>query len=171
GVVVLTNTEPGGAGLFLAVSRTIVDGYLGLDDYQWTNKFYNYFKERVAQGDDVTRQVWATVQANKKANISEQDYIGIYKDNWFGKMEIFNNNGKLWIKSYRSPKLNGQLQYYKANTFAVKWEYQDMNADAFVMFSLDENGIAQSIKMKGISPNIDFSFDFQDLVLQRISKD
>jgi len=171
GVVVLTNTEPGGAGLFLAVSRTIVDGYLGLDDYQWTNKFYNYFKEREAQGDDVTRQVWATVQANKKANISEQDYIGIYKDNWFGKMEIFNNNGKLWIKSYRSPKLNGQLQYYKANTFAVKWEYQDMNADAFVMFSLDENGIAQSIKMKGISPNIDFSFDFHDLVLQRISKD
>src|SRR5690606_6919891 len=97
--------------------------------------------------------------------------LPIYKDNWFGKMEIFNNNGKLWIKSYRSPKLNGQLQYYKANTFAVKWEYQDMNADAFVMFSLDENGIAQSIKMKGISPNIDFSFDFQDLVLQRISKD
>lgn len=171
GVVVLTNTEPGGAGLFLAVSRTIVDGYLGLDDYQWIEKFYNYFKEKEAQGDDVTKQVWATVQTNKKANINEQDYIGIYKDNWFGKMEIFNNNGKLWIKSYRSPKLNGQLQYYKANTFAVKWEYQDMNADAFVMFSLDENGIAQSIKMKGISPNIDFSFDFHDLVLQRISKD
>jgi hypothetical protein len=28
------------------------------------------------------------------------------------------------------------------------------------MFSLDE-GKAQSIQMKGISPNIDFSFDFQ----------
>ena len=33
---------------------------------------------------------------------------------------------------------------------------------------LDEEGIAQSIKMKGISPNIDFSFDFQDLDLKRI---
>jgi hypothetical protein len=29
---------------------------------------------------------------------------------------------------------------------------------------------AQSIKMKGISPNIDFSFDFQDLDLKRIDK-
>ena len=43
-----------------------------------------------------------------------------------------------------------------------------MNADAFAMFSLDENGKAQSLKMKGISPNIDFSFDFQDLNLSRM---
>jgi hypothetical protein len=60
------------------------------------------------------------------------------------------------------------MQFYKANTFAIKWEYQDMNADAFAIFSLNEEGKAQSIKMKGISPNIDFSFDFQDLDLQRI---
>lgn len=43
-----------------------------------------------------------------------------------------------------------------------------MNADAFAIFTLDEEGKAQSIRMKGISPNIDFSFDFQDLDLQRI---
>ena len=50
---------------------------------------------------------------------------------------------------------------------AVKWLYQDMQCDAFAMFNLDENGKSLSIKMKGISPNIDFSFDFQDLYLQR----
>ena len=60
------------------------------------------------------------------------------------------------------------MYYYKANAFAVKWDYRDMNADAFAIFSLDEEGKAQSIKMKGISPNIDFSFDFQDLDLQRV---
>ena len=43
-----------------------------------------------------------------------------------------------------------------------------MNCDAFAMFGLDENGKAQSILMKGISPNIDFSFDFQDLDLHRV---
>jgi hypothetical protein len=37
-------------------------------------------------------------------------------------------------------------------------------------FSFDDTGKAQSIKMKGISPNIDFSFDFQDLDLKRIDK-
>ena len=60
------------------------------------------------------------------------------------------------------------MHYYKANAFAIKWEYQDMNCDAFAVFALDEEGMAQSIKMKGISPNIDFSFDFQDLNLQRV---
>ena len=81
------------------------------------------------------------------------------------------NNNQLWFKSYRSPKLNGPMQYYNANAFAIKWEYQDINGDAFAIFSLDEEGKAQSIKMKGISPNIDFSFDFQDLDLIRIEEE
>jgi hypothetical protein len=36
------------------------------------------------------------------------------------------------------------------------------------MFQLDEEGKAQGFKMKGISPAIDFSFDFQDLHPMRI---
>ena len=72
------------------------------------------------------------------------------------------------FRSLRSPKLNGKMHYYKANAFAIKWEYQDMNADAFAIFGLDEEGKAQQIKMKGISPEIDFSFDFQDLDLRRV---
>ncbi len=36
--------------------------------------------------------------------------------------------------------------------------------DAFAMFALDEEGKAQSIKMKAITP----SFDFEDLDLQRV---
>jgi hypothetical protein len=62
------------------------------------------------------------------------------------------------------------MAFYNENTFAIKWEYQAMNCDAFAMFSFDKIGKAQSIKMKGISPNIDFSFDFQDLDLIRIDK-
>jgi hypothetical protein len=96
------------------------------------------------------------------------DYVGIYQDKWFGKIEIFLRENQLWFKSYRSPKLMGPMHFYKANTFAIKWEFPDMNCDAFAMFNLDEEGKAQSIKMKGISPNIDFSYDFQDLDLQRI---
>ena len=40
--------------------------------------------------------------------------------------------------------------------------------DAFAIFDMDENGRAQRIKMKGISPNMDFSFDFQDLDLKQL---
>ena len=42
-----------------------------------------------------------------------------------------------------------------------------MDADAFVMFSLDNSGKATGIKMKSISPLTDFSYDFQDLEFTR----
>ena len=56
---------------------------------------------------------------------------------------------------------------YKANAFAIKWKNREMDADAFAIFSLDEEGKAVTIKMKGISPDIDFSYDFQDLYFRR----
>ncbi len=168
GIVILTNTENGGGALFGAIHNTIVDSYLGLDKIDYVEKYAERIQTQKSNVDSVTTAVWKQVENMKKTKINLQDYTGIYEDNWFGKIKVFINGDQLWFKSYRSPKLNGPMSFYKANTFAIKWEYQDMNCDAFAMFSLDENGKAQSIKMKGISPNIDFSFDFQDLDLQRV---
>ncbi len=170
GVVVLTNTTMDGAGVFSAVSNTIVDSYLGLNDNGWVEKFGAIFDARAKSGDTVTNQVWEAVKTADKSKLNENDYIGIYEDVWFGKMEVFKKGDLLWMKSHRSPKLNGQMFFYKANTFAIKWEFRDMDCDAFAMFSLDENGKANGFKMKGISPTIDFSFDFQDLDLKRVVK-
>ena len=168
GIVILTNTATGGGGVFRAVSQTIIDRYLGLSNFDWIEKYSKDAQSRQNNGDSVTTKVWETVAAAKNTPFKNEDYIGIYEDKWFGKVEIFLKDKQLWFKSLRSPKLNGAMQFYKANAFAIKWDYQDMNADAFAIFTLDEEGKANSIKMKGISPNIDFSFDFQDLDLQRI---
>lgn len=168
GIVILTNTENGGGSLFSAVRQTIIDSYLGLDDFGWVDKYSKRMESNASSADSVTAKVWETVEAAKGSKFLTEEIIGIYEDKWFGKVEVFLKGDQLWFKSYRSPKLNGPMSFYKANTFAIKWEYQDMPADAFAIFSLDENGNAQSIKMKGISPDIDFSFDFQDLDLQRI---
>jgi len=168
GVVILTNTENGGAELFSAVSQIIFESYIGMDYLDWIETYYKRYKANVNAADSVTTAVWKTVAAASKIPVETRNYVGIYEDKWFGKVEVSLKNNQLWFRSYRSPKLNGPMSFYKANSFAIKWEYQDMNADAFAIFSLDEEGKAQSIKMKGISPNIDFSFDFQDLDLQRI---
>jgi len=170
GIVVLTNTENGGAGVFTVITQTILDSYLGLDDFGWLEKYYSRYQKNENTGDSVTRKVWETVNMADHLHINADDFTGIYEDKWFGKVEVYQKENQLWIKSYRSPKLNGKMSFYKANTFAVKWEYQDMNADAFAIFMLNEEGKAQSIKMKGISPNMDFSFDFQDLDLQKITR-
>lgn len=166
GVVILTNSDEGGA-FISAISGTIADSYLGLDDYGWTDKIAGWMQYQKNMNDVVTKKVWEKVESAKTVKVKNEDFIGIYEDPWFGKIEVFEKEKNLWFKSYRSPKLNGPMAFYNANTFAIKWEYQAMNADALAMFSLDEKGKAQSIKMKGISPNIDFSFDFQDLDLKR----
>jgi CubicO group peptidase (beta-lactamase class C family) len=171
GIVILTNTEDGGGSLFSAVSSSIIDSYLGLDKFDYVADYAKRLESQSSNADSVVTSVWKQVDMSKNNDINQQDYIGIYEDNWFGKIAVFLKGDQLWFKSYRSPKLNGQMSFYKANTFAIKWEYQDMPCEAFAIFSLDEEGKAQSIKMKGISPTIDFSFDFQDLDLQRVKEE
>ncbi len=108
--------------------------------------------------------MWEAVAATKNTIVKNEDFTGTYEDKWFGKVEVSVKNGQLWFTSFRSPKLNGAMQFYKANSFAIKWQEQDYYMDAFAMFALDEEGKAQSIKMKAITP----SFDFEDLDLQRV---
>jgi len=163
GVVVLTNSSNDGAGVFASVTQAIVDSYLGLDNNHWVEKYAGYFSSRKNKADSVTSQVWKTVEENKKVPVNNLAFIGIYKDDWFGKAEVYQKDGDLWFRSYRSPKLTGKMFFYRANTFAIKWNYRDMEADAFATFCLNEKGEAQSMTLKGISPDIDFSFDFQDL--------
>ncbi len=170
GIVILTNTENGGGGLFSSIANTITDSYLGLEDYAWIDKMVAWSNEDKNEGDSITKKTWEQVDLAKKIKVKNENFIGIYDDKWFGKVEVFEKNKQLWIKCFRSPKLNGPMAFYNENTFAIKWEYQAMNCDAFALFSFDDTGKAQSIKMKGISPNIDFSFDFQDLDLKRIDK-
>lgn len=167
GIVVMNNSE--GAGFLNGLI-----GYILLDKYLNLNTGINWLEmakgmqQQQKMGDPETEKVWREVEANTNKKISFKNYIGIYEDAWFGKVEVFKKDGNLWFKSYKSPRLNGQMFFYKENKFAIKWEYRDMNADAFATFSLDKKGRAQGIKMKGISRFIDFSFNFQDLNLKRL---
>lgn len=167
GIVVLTNADPGGYG-FYSLPETILNQYLEIPQNDFIGQLAGMAKATESESDSVTVAVWQKVKNNAPMPFKKEQFTGVYKDNWFGEVEVKINGDKLWFYSKRSPKLNGEMFYYNATTFAVKWEYTDMPCDAFAIFSLDENGNATGIKMKGISPNIDFSFDFQDLDLKRV---
>lgn len=169
GIVVLTNTAPGGFA-FRSISQSILDAYLGVNGQDWIGTSVRQIHAMESESDAVTEQVWQTVEENKSVDIDRSKYIGVYRDDWFGKVRIHEQDGKLWFTSLRSPKLNGPMDYYKGNTFAIRWEYQDMNCDAFASFILDTEGGATGIRMKGISPAIDFSFDFHDLELEKVAE-
>jgi CubicO group peptidase (beta-lactamase class C family) len=167
GAVVLTNTDPGGFS-YETIRNVLRDAFVGAESKDWISWAEETINNREAEGDSVLESAWAIAKKAKSDHLDLNNYTGEYRDNWFGNVEIKNQKGKLWFISERSPKMTGEMFYYKANTFVIEWDYAEMEGDAFANFILDENGNATSIKMKGISPNIDFSFDFQDLDLQRV---
>ncbi|WP_245980593.1 serine hydrolase [Flagellimonas lutimaris] len=168
GIVVLNNSE--GAGFLNGLMGfVLLDEYLNLETgINWLEMAQGMQQHGQQISDPDAEKVWSKVEANKDVKIDKPKYIGVYSDNWFGKVEVYDKGGELWFKSHKSPRLNGKMEFYEDNTFAIKWEYQDMKADALAIFSLDNSGTAQTIKMKGISRFIDFSFDFQDLDLRRV---
>jgi len=168
GVVVLTNSYYGGGPLFQAVSQSILDSYLDLEPYDWTLHYLDRFLSSASSAKKEVDRVWDVVENGDHQDVVIANYLGVYEDPWFGKVKIFLKDGQPWFKSYRSPSLTGPMFHYKANAFAIRWEKRELDADAFAIFSLDEEGKAERIRMKGVSPDIDFSYDFQDLDLRRI---
>jgi CubicO group peptidase (beta-lactamase class C family) len=169
GVIVLTNQENGAA--FTAVTNFIEDHYLGVSGLDRVQEMIDRLKARNAGADKTTAAVWQQVAAAQKAapkRPSYGAYVGRYHDVWLGDVLVYQQGPQLWLKAVRAPRLLGQLLPYRGNTYAVRWKARSMNADALAAFTLDEGGRAASIRMKPISPATDFSYDFQDLDLQRV---
>jgi len=169
GIIVLTNQQEGSA--FTAITNQIKDGYFGI---KGTNRVKEYSTLRKSQLERTNRFLDSTwkeiekVQQSAKAHIDVNKFAGIYQDVWFGDVIISAKDGKLWFNSKRSPKLTGEMFYYKGNTFVVKWRDRSMDADAFVNFSLDEDSKSSGMKMRAVSPLTDFSYDFQDLDFKKV---
>ncbi|HZI68988.1 MAG TPA: serine hydrolase, partial [Hanamia sp.] len=168
GIIVFTNQQSGAA--FTAITNTIKDGYYGITGIDRVKEYHDLVMKQEANAKKITDKIWSDINAQQQKNNSSVDesiYVGTYKDPWFGDVVISEKNGKLWFQSKNSPRLRGEMFYYKGNTFIVKWEDRSMDADAYVMFNLDFEGKPDGIKMKPISPLTDFSFDFQDLNFKR----
>ncbi|MEO6329039.1 MAG: serine hydrolase [Ginsengibacter sp.] len=169
GIIVFTNQQSGAA--FRAITNTIKDSYLGVKGRNWIKTNHERVAANEAHAKEITGKVWKDIEAQQKNN-SKADvnlFTGTYTDKWFGDVVISVNNGKMWFQSKRSFLLNGEMFPYRGNTFIVKWTDRSMDADAFAMFSLDNDGKPSGMKMKAISPLTDFSFDFQDLDFKRVN--
>ncbi|MFD0939914.1 serine hydrolase [Pedobacter boryungensis] len=164
GIIVLTNQQSGAA--FNSITNSIKDGYL---DIKGMNRIKTYNDNRLRnekEAKEIVDKIWADIATAQKANNAKpeiKNYLGTFKDAWFGEVTISEVNGKMHFQAKNSPKLRGDMTYYKGNTFIVKWYDRSLDADAFVNFSLNNNATADGFKLEAISPLTDFSFDFQDL--------
>src|SRR5690606_32589026 len=119
----------------------------------------------------ITDEIWKNINAQQKQakQLDLATYAGNYRDPWFGVISLTIKNNKLYFQSEKSPKLRGEIFYYKGNTFVVKWEDRSMDADAFMIFCLSKEGKADEMKMEAISPLTDFSIDIKDLDFHKVN--
>ena len=159
GIIVFTNQQSGGA--FSAITNTIKDSYLNVE----TKDYLKLYSEREATAFRDHEKAMADAFSIAKETFAFP-YLGKYKDNWFGEIELYESNGKYYFKSSRSKNLKGQILSYKDATYIVKWDNRTLTADAFMTFENE----GKKMTMKAISELTDFSYDFHDLAFSKISK-
>jgi hypothetical protein len=163
GIAVLTNQESGAA--FEALTYRIRDHYLRAPAHDYLRA---YTQLTVRQRAAVAKETAAASAARDSASgpsLPLASYSGTYNDPWYGDIVIALENGKLVMRFSHTPSLTGDLVHWQHDTFVARWRDRELRADAFVTFALKPDGTIEQAKMQAVSPDTDFSFDFQDLVL------
>jgi CubicO group peptidase (beta-lactamase class C family) len=164
GVAVLTNAESGAA--FNAIAWWVLDSYLGVRPaYDWLTAY------RTIQARDDSALAAAVSRAaaerdrTSRPSLPLERYAGTYRDAWYGDVVIARDGDGLSITFCCSPDLTGTLEHWQYDTFVARWRDRSLRADAFVTFALKPDGSIDQVKMAPFTPDVDFSFDFQDLLL------
>jgi hypothetical protein len=163
GVVVLTSAEVGSA--FNAITMRVLDAYLGAPRTDWVAAYAAAAAKSQAKADESWQKHEAARDAGSRPSLPLDGYAGTYRDPWYGDVAITRSGQVLQIQFSKTPQLLGDLEHWQHDTFIVRWRDRGLNADAFLTFSLDPDGRIVEARMVPISPQTDFSFDFQDLRL------
>jgi len=163
GVVVLTNAELGGA--FNAITLRVLDAYLGAPKTDWNAAYGAALAKSKAKADDSWTRHVAARTGRRTPSRPLDAYAGTWRDPWYGDVIVSRDGDRLRLRFSRTQSLVGTLEHWQNDAFVVRWDERWLNADAFLTFALDADGAPIEARMEAISPNTDFSFDFQDLVL------
>jgi CubicO group peptidase (beta-lactamase class C family) len=166
GVAILTNQE---TAAMEPINLRILDYYLGAT-FDWETAW----KTVVARGDSMTRAMDAASRSARDSTSTPSlplaKYAGTYTDVWYGDVTIALEGEKLVVRFSHTPSLVGDLEHWQHDTFIVHWRDRELRADAYLTFALKPDGTIDQVKMAPASPSVDFSFDFQDLLLKPATK-
>lgn len=166
GVAVLTNQESGAA--FDAIALHVLDHYMGAPPFDWLGGYRTIEERGRVANATANKNAHAARDSLSKPSLPLGSYAGTYRDQWYGDVVVEQNGGGLVMRFTKTPGLIGDLVHWQHDTFVARWRDREMRADAYVTFSLNPNGTVRDIRMAPASPEVDFSFDFQDLLLTRI---
>jgi len=163
GIAILTNAESGGA--LSALQYRLLDQYMtGATPTDWIKLVADLEEEAHAKELARLKSASETRASGSKPSLALAAYEGQYADPWYGIMNVKRNGNKLIMSFSRTPDLTGEMEHFQHDTFIVRWKERNFNADAYVTFSLDHASSIDHVKMKAVSEETDFSYDFHDLL-------
>ena len=157
GAVILINGEGEAArtALMQALLKRWTAPGAGLDVAHYAGLLDAERGQQVAAGR--VRPDTSTAQAVRPAAVAAQ---GIYRDPWFGEVSLCPAGGELQWRSVRSPRLVATVRQ-SGGRLLLDWHTQGEDADAWLL--LGGQGEGATMHLAAIDPDIDFSYDFQDL--------
>jgi len=159
-----TNAEEG--MLTRALRSGIADILMGKAGFDWIADGVRQRTENDAKSVAAAAEIDARQRAGARPSLPLSAYAGTWRDPWYGDIVIEERDGGLWLAFSRTPSLRGALEPYDGETFRTRF-VDKREEDAFVTFSAIE-GRPNTATMKAVSPDADFSYDYQDLRLTRL---
>jgi len=168
GVAILTNQEAGEA--FDSVANHVLDFYLGAPPRDWIAALKALEDSERSGAAAADRKTAGDRDVRSGPSLPLPRYAGTYRDAWYGDVTIRQSNGALTIQFDHTPALSGTLEHWQHDAFVARWTDRELRADAFITFALQPDGSIESARMRAVSPETDFSFDFQDLLLRPVPR-
>lgn len=164
GVSVFSNAEEN--FLLRTLRSGLVDILMGKQGFDWIADS----KALEAKGIEASLKAAAEIDAKQAAgappSLPLSAFVGTWRDPWYGDITIEARDVTLWLSFTHNPALQGPLEPYDGDMLRTRFPDR-REEDAFVTFEIVD-GKPVRATVKGVSPDIDFSYDYQNLRLTKV---
>ncbi|MFT3928643.1 MAG: serine hydrolase [Myxococcales bacterium] len=153
GIVILTNGD--GENARVALGETLVKRFTA-PNAKVDVAYYAKDLEAPAKSAPAASKAPDTSNCVAATTSDAKDLLGVWRDPWFGEVNVCEANGRIEWRSAKSRLLVGQVMGVGARHL-VHWDDKSVDAEAWLDL---QDG---RMKMSLVDPDADFSYDFHDL--------
>ena len=164
GFAVFSNAEE--SYLLRALRSGITDICMAKTDFDWIADSVKRNDEGIEKSLAAAAAIDARQAAGAPPSLPLSAYAGTWRDPWYGDIVIEARDLQLWLRFTHNPALQGRLEPYDGDTLRSRFP-DTREEDVFVSFTLVD-GVPATATVKAVSPDADFSYDYQDLRLTRV---
>ncbi|TWI03560.1 CubicO group peptidase (beta-lactamase class C family) [Luteimonas cucumeris] len=129
-----------------------------------------YYAQRIAAEDKdetAARPVPDTSLRIAASSTAMQQWLGVYRDPWFGEVSICPKQDAVHFTSAKSPMLAGKVMQLD-DRFLVDWDAESVDTEPWLAFVAAGKNQPAAMTMAKIDPDADFSYDYEDLHFSRV---